>query len=268
MVVEEIPAGFAPERRRCPSAITACRSPASGMHWAHIGRGFTWDTPPKFANPDGLRRRLDRQVRHRPAACPRPGLRGDLVPAPGDEPAPFRQPAVRGRSRARPSSSRRTRRSRTARSTPATGPCSGSTWATATTRSDDAGRSPEEDVMTFRNRHIAGRTILAVLVRRRHLMASPPAPRSRTGRRRTRSSIAAQNLAVRTRDDIPAVRLKPSLADGVVTPVASLPETVLAPGRQSPPVLGQGQPRRLADIRPGRGDPRGRPCRPSASWSS
>ena len=24
------------------------------MHWAHIGRGFGWDTPPKFANPMGF----------------------------------------------------------------------------------------------------------------------------------------------------------------------------------------------------------------------
>jgi gluconolactonase len=42
--------------------------------------------------------------------------------------------------------------------------------------------------------------------------------------------IAAQNLSVRTRADIPAIRLKPSLADGVVTSMASLLETVLAPG--------------------------------------
>ncbi|HVP89911.1 MAG TPA: SMP-30/gluconolactonase/LRE family protein [Terriglobales bacterium] len=42
--------------------------------------------------------------------------------------------------------------------------------------------------------------------------------------------IAEQKIAVRTRADIPAVRLKPGLADGVVTPVASLPETPLAPG--------------------------------------
>jgi gluconolactonase len=42
--------------------------------------------------------------------------------------------------------------------------------------------------------------------------------------------IAAQSLTVRTRDDIPSVRLKPNLADGVVTPIASLPEIVLAPG--------------------------------------
>ena len=42
--------------------------------------------------------------------------------------------------------------------------------------------------------------------------------------------IADQGLPVRSRGDIPVIRLKPSLADGVVTPAASLPETVLAPG--------------------------------------
>ena len=52
--------------------------------------------------------------------------------------------------------------------------------------------------------------------------------------------IAAQNLSVRTRGDIPAVRLKPSLADGVVTPIASLPETVLAPGVKARLYWGKG----------------------------
>ena len=38
--------------------------------------------------------------------------------------------------------------------------------------------------------------------------------------------IAGQSLQVRTRGDIPAIRLKPSLADGIVTPAASLPESM------------------------------------------
>jgi len=52
--------------------------------------------------------------------------------------------------------------------------------------------------------------------------------------------IAAQNLTVRARGDIPAVRLKPSLTDGVVTPIASLPETVLAPGVKARLYWGKG----------------------------
>ncbi|HYA48763.1 MAG TPA: SMP-30/gluconolactonase/LRE family protein, partial [Burkholderiales bacterium] len=52
--------------------------------------------------------------------------------------------------------------------------------------------------------------------------------------------IAAHKLAVRTRGDIPVVRLGPSLADGVVTPIASLPETVLAPGVKARLYWGKG----------------------------
>lgn len=52
--------------------------------------------------------------------------------------------------------------------------------------------------------------------------------------------IAAQNLPVRTRADIPAVRLKPSLADGVVTPILSVPETALAPGVKATFYWGKG----------------------------
>jgi len=52
--------------------------------------------------------------------------------------------------------------------------------------------------------------------------------------------IAAQNLPVRSRADIPEVRLKPSLADGVVTPVSSLPETELAPGVKARLYWGKG----------------------------
>jgi gluconolactonase len=52
--------------------------------------------------------------------------------------------------------------------------------------------------------------------------------------------IAAQNLAVRTRADIPAVRLKPRPADGVVTPVSSLPDAVIAPGIKAKLYWGKG----------------------------
>jgi gluconolactonase len=52
--------------------------------------------------------------------------------------------------------------------------------------------------------------------------------------------IAAKNLTVRTRDDIPAVRLKPGLAEGVVTQIAKLPEIVLAPGVKARLYWGKG----------------------------
>ena len=52
--------------------------------------------------------------------------------------------------------------------------------------------------------------------------------------------IAAKNLAVRTRADIPAVRLKPNLSDGAVTPLASLSETVLAHGVKARLYWGKG----------------------------
>jgi gluconolactonase len=52
--------------------------------------------------------------------------------------------------------------------------------------------------------------------------------------------IAGQKLTVRTRDDIPVVRLKPILADGIVTPLTSLPETVLAPGVKARLYWGKG----------------------------
>ena len=52
--------------------------------------------------------------------------------------------------------------------------------------------------------------------------------------------IVAQNLPVRTRADIPAVRLKPRLADGAVTPIASVPETALAPGVKASLYWGKG----------------------------
>jgi mannose-6-phosphate isomerase-like protein (cupin superfamily) len=53
MVVEEIPAGFAPNDRISVGDYRQTL-PGVGMHWAHIGRGFAWDTPPKFANPMGF----------------------------------------------------------------------------------------------------------------------------------------------------------------------------------------------------------------------
>ncbi len=53
MVVEEVPAGFVPNDRMSVGDYRVT-VPSVGMHWAHIGRGFTWDTPPKFANPMGF----------------------------------------------------------------------------------------------------------------------------------------------------------------------------------------------------------------------
>jgi mannose-6-phosphate isomerase-like protein (cupin superfamily) len=53
MVVEEIPAGFVPNGRMSVGDYRQTL-PSVGMHWAHIGRGFTWDTAPKFWNPMGF----------------------------------------------------------------------------------------------------------------------------------------------------------------------------------------------------------------------
>jgi mannose-6-phosphate isomerase-like protein (cupin superfamily) len=53
MVVEDVPAGFVPNGRMSVGDYRQTL-PSVGMHWAHIGRGFTWDTPPKFANPMGF----------------------------------------------------------------------------------------------------------------------------------------------------------------------------------------------------------------------
>jgi gluconolactonase len=52
--------------------------------------------------------------------------------------------------------------------------------------------------------------------------------------------IAAQKIAVRARADIPKSGAKPSLADGVVTPIVSVPETVLAPGVKASLYWGKG----------------------------
>ncbi|HSA95145.1 MAG TPA: cupin domain-containing protein [Acidobacteriota bacterium] len=53
MVVEDIPAGFVPNTKISVGDYRKTL-PSVGMHWAHIGRGFEWDTPPKFANPVGF----------------------------------------------------------------------------------------------------------------------------------------------------------------------------------------------------------------------
>ena len=53
MVVEEIPDGFTPNTQISVGSYHDS-VPYVGMHWAHIGRGFNYDVPPKFANPMGF----------------------------------------------------------------------------------------------------------------------------------------------------------------------------------------------------------------------
>ena len=53
MVVEEVSPGFVPNGRMSVGDYRGTL-PSVGMHWAHIGRGFAWDNPPKFANPMGF----------------------------------------------------------------------------------------------------------------------------------------------------------------------------------------------------------------------
>jgi mannose-6-phosphate isomerase-like protein (cupin superfamily) len=53
MVVETISSGFVPNRTISVGDYHSS-IPSVGMHWAHIGRGFNWDTPPKFSNPMGF----------------------------------------------------------------------------------------------------------------------------------------------------------------------------------------------------------------------
>jgi mannose-6-phosphate isomerase-like protein (cupin superfamily) len=53
MVVEDVPPGFTPNTTMSVGDYRTTL-PSVGMHWAHIGRGFTWDTPPKFWNPMGF----------------------------------------------------------------------------------------------------------------------------------------------------------------------------------------------------------------------
>ncbi|MDP2914680.1 MAG: SMP-30/gluconolactonase/LRE family protein [Candidatus Aminicenantes bacterium] len=52
--------------------------------------------------------------------------------------------------------------------------------------------------------------------------------------------IADNKLTVRTRDDIPNIKLKSNLTDGVVTAINSLPETELAPGVKARIYWGKG----------------------------
>jgi mannose-6-phosphate isomerase-like protein (cupin superfamily) len=53
MVVEDIPSGFVPNKEMSVGSYHNS-VPDVGMHWAHIGRGFIYDVPPKFANPMGF----------------------------------------------------------------------------------------------------------------------------------------------------------------------------------------------------------------------
>jgi mannose-6-phosphate isomerase-like protein (cupin superfamily) len=53
MVTEAVPAGFVPN---AAISVGSYRNspPSLGMHWAHIGRNFDYDVPPKFVNPMGF----------------------------------------------------------------------------------------------------------------------------------------------------------------------------------------------------------------------
>lgn len=53
MVNEEITSGFVPNKEMSVGSYHNS-IPGVGMHWAHIGRGFNYDFPPKFANPVGF----------------------------------------------------------------------------------------------------------------------------------------------------------------------------------------------------------------------
>jgi len=53
LVVEEVTPGFVPNKEISVGSYRDSR-PGVGMHWAHIGRGFVYDLPPKFANPMGF----------------------------------------------------------------------------------------------------------------------------------------------------------------------------------------------------------------------
>jgi len=53
LVVEDVPPGFVPNKEISVGSYHDS-VPDVGMHWAHIGRGFRYDVPPKFANPMGL----------------------------------------------------------------------------------------------------------------------------------------------------------------------------------------------------------------------
>jgi mannose-6-phosphate isomerase-like protein (cupin superfamily) len=53
MVAEEVPDGFTPNTEISVGSYHNT-VPDVGMHWAHIGRGFAYDIPPKFVNPMGF----------------------------------------------------------------------------------------------------------------------------------------------------------------------------------------------------------------------
>lgn len=53
IVAEEIHSGFEPNKEISVGNYHDSK-PSVGYHWAHIGRGFSYDIIPKFANPMGL----------------------------------------------------------------------------------------------------------------------------------------------------------------------------------------------------------------------
>jgi gluconolactonase len=109
--------------------------------------------------------------------------------------------------------------------------------------------------MTSRNQRILSRTILGLFGAGVVFLAGACAKKPDWAAK-SEKLIAAQNLSVRTRDDIPAARLKPSLADGVVTPVVSLPETAIAPGVKARVYWGKGNLVAWLTLEPGAAIPR------------
>ena len=53
LITEDVPVGFVANREISVGSYHSSE-PGLGMHWAHIGRGFAYDVPPKFANPVGF----------------------------------------------------------------------------------------------------------------------------------------------------------------------------------------------------------------------
>jgi gluconolactonase len=93
--------------------------------------------------------------------------------------------------------------------------------------------------MTFRIRSLAARPVLALAAGGVLLLAAACTEKPDWAAKNEKL-IAARGLTVHTRADIPAIKLKPSLADGVVTPAAAVPETVLAPGVKATLYWGKG----------------------------
>jgi len=93
--------------------------------------------------------------------------------------------------------------------------------------------------MTTRHQHRSGRTALAFFAAGLVIL-SVACSKEPDWAARNEKLIAAGTISVRTRGDIPAARLAPSLADGVVTPAASVAEFVLAPGVKARVYWGQG----------------------------